>query len=235
VKEQKTGKTCDAGIQYKVFAVGPFGVNCIVVYEHAGTLEKKNAETQDNKDRRAVIIDPSDEETRVYDFITKNKLVPEAVLLTHGHLDHIGVSEKFRLKYNIPVYLHPEDNFLNKNFSMQTGGFPAGSMPFMQAEEVTAMPSELRFGNIRFSVLHTPGHSPGSVCFYNTAGKVLFCGDTIFNRGVGRTDLWKGSADVLIRSIKKVVYALPDDVLLMPGHGPESCIGDEKVSNPFTS
>jgi len=205
-------------LTFQRFALGALQTNAYVVV---------------NEDRtRAVVIDPGTAEgalTRKLD-----GLKVEAILLTHAHFDHIGGVDHLRKKYGCPVYLHPaEKDWLGdaaKNGSARWADVtpPIATDP---AEHGLADGQELELIGATFRVLHTPGHSPGSVGFL--VGDLLFAGDALFRRSVGRTDLPGGSQEQLSRSIREKLYILPDDTLVLPGHGPETTIGEERRENPY--
>jgi glyoxylase-like metal-dependent hydrolase (beta-lactamase superfamily II) len=156
-------------------------------------------------------------------------------LLTHAHLDHIGAVDDLRHHWHIPVYLHKEE----EDWLMDPD--KNGSSRFPAAENISLEPADvllegektLEIGAFTFDSLETPGHSPGSLSYYFKETGVIFSGDTLFNGGIGRTDLYRGDADVLMESIESKLLVLPDETVVAPGHGFETTIGQEKETNPF--
>ena len=192
--------------------VGGFEVNCSILSENG----------------KAWIVDPGQEAERIIDLLAKKGLEPAAILLTHGHFDHIsgipGLLKKFP---DLPVYVHEKD--------MPMFGHPLNQLP----PEYTsfARPRNLKTldkleGLEGLEILETPGHTPGGVCYYFPKDKLLLSGDTLFAGSVGRTDLPGGDMATLMDSLKKLT-ALPDDTLVIPGHGPHTTIAAEKLGNPF--
>lgn len=200
----------------KVLTVGPLAENCIVIY--------------DEKTRDCVIVDPGadgeDILEEVKDFNVKS------ILATHGHLDHVGQVGFLKQVLDIPFYMNLKDNFLINNDI-----FPGFSM-IVKAAKCPEPDFDLKegdvlsFGSISLSVIETPGHTPGSVCFYNEENKILISGDTLFAGSVGRVDLPGGNGSELEKSLKKLMN-LPEDTVVYPGHGNRTTIGREKIVNPF--
>ncbi len=200
---------------------------------------------------QAVLVDPGDESPRIISAIEsieqklEHKIEVKALLHTHAHFDHIsgsrGVVEHFKnAGITAPsIYLHRADEFMYQMLPKQAAMFgfesdePLPVDRFIRDEEI------LKFGELKFSVLHTPGHSPGGVCFRlheNSASQVpemVFTGDTLFRRGVGRSDLWGGESQTLIKSIRERLFTLDDDTCAWPGHGSSTLIGEEKRENPY--
>lgn len=182
---------------------------------------------------QAIFIDPGDEAEMLWQAVIDAGVTLTAIVLTHAHLDHVGAVEVIRDRANVPVYLHPADNEMLANVVESGRRFGLRFDPVRPAERQLAHGDRITVGKIEFKVLHTPGHSPGCVCFYSAAEKTLIAGDTLFQRGVGRTDLPGGDAPTLIRSIHEQLWPLPDEVRVYSGHGPATTIGDEKRLNPF--
>lgn len=205
---------------HQTIVVGPFQCNCAIL--------------ADPKTREAVVIDPGDEPLRIIEAIEKQNFTVKYLLHTHAHLDHIGGTAALHAKFKAPPCLHQADEFIynqlpmqGRMFGMQLGSAPAVEK-FLEDEEI------LEFGEHRLQVIHTPGHSPGGVCFRKLGGEeMLFSGDTLFQRSVGRTDLWGGDYNLMIKSIKSRLMTLEGDLPVHPGHGPSTRIGEEKKENPF--
>jgi glyoxylase-like metal-dependent hydrolase (beta-lactamase superfamily II) len=198
-----------------------------------GPLENNSYVIADPATNRAAVIDPSfDSETMLADLASRN-LKLEMVLLTHAHFDHIaGVSAAAASsELPLPVWLHPADLELFR----QGGGGKAFGL-FVDAgpdPQPLAAGQVIEIGELRLSVLHAPGHTPGHVIFYCAAAGAAFCGDVIFAGSVGRTDLPGGSHKQLIASIRQQVLTLPPETRLLSGHGPETTVAEEAKSNPY--
>lgn len=217
------------------FPAGMFQTNCYIVV---------------GEDSRCVVIDPGqDAAPRVHELLESSGLTPEAVLLTHGHLDHTWNVREVADHYGIPTLIHPDDRYMltdpAKGMSADTASFLKGQ-EFAEPKVVVEMfdGEELEYAGLRFSVDHAPGHSEGSVSFTTTADieaeggsmsdvTVMFGGDVLFNGGIGRTDLPGGDHEVLLASIAKKFLSRDDDVVVLPGHGPQTTIGQERAANPF--
>ena len=204
------------------FSFNPFQENTYVIYN-----EKKDC----------WIVDPGMydlSETKIIDdFIQSQQLKPRAIINTHAHIDHILGVNYLKEKYEIPFYLHEKDLPVLKN---AIGSAMMFGLPFKDIPEVNYFIHEnekLILGEDELDVFFTPGHSPGSVVFYYPGGGWAVAGDVLFNGSIGRTDLPGGDHETLISSIKEKLFPLPDATIIYPGHGPETSIGREKVSNPF--
>ena len=162
------------------------------------------------------VIDPGDSPRRIIDYIRRNEFIPKGILLTHGHPDHTGGTKILRNELGVPVMIHPKDSQMLRLIGIET------------ADKYLVHGEFLDLGRIRFVVIHTPGHTPGSVCIYFSEQNVLFSGDTLFKGGVGRTDLPGGQAKQLEDSLKNRVLELPPDTEVYPGHGPETVISKER-------
>ena len=164
--------------------------------------------------------------------IKSEGLQVEAILLTHGHFDHIMGIGDLRREFSVPVYAHEGDRetlldpSLNLSISY-TDGYTFDGATYVRDGQT------LELAGASFQVIHTPGHTPGGVCYYLENEKVLFSGDTLFQNSVGRTDFPNSSMSDLIRSLREKVMALPDDVKVYPGHMGETTIGHERKHNPF--
>jgi len=201
--------------------LGAYETNCYVLRNN-----------EDSKD--CLIIDPGLEAEVLIDFLTEYELNPVAVVLTHGHIDHIAGLAELRENYpDIKVYIHKLDaEMLTQpmtNLSAMTGvGFttaPADS--FLEENKI------IEEAGVTLSVLHTPGHTPGGISLYSKNDRIVFAGDTLFAGSVGRTDFPNGSMTELINGIKEKLLTLPDQTKVYPGHGPTTSIANEKKHNPF--
>ena len=197
--------------------VGSLETNCYVLAARA--------------DSRAVIIDPGEEERKIRKALDKHKLKPEAVINTHGHIDHIGCDDKF----GVAVYIHKLDAPLLKNSELNLSSFL--SMPFAINSDIHTLEQgdKIELGGLSFEVIHVPGHTPGGIALLLvvSGNKILFSGDSLFCRSIGRTDFKGGDNELLVKSIKEKLFVLPDDTLVYPGHGPSTTIGEEKRENPY--
>lgn len=186
--------------------------------------------------REAVVIDPGDDAEAILEMIPSEAKVSK-ILLTHAHIDHIGAVNALREKTGASVYLHTEDVPLALGVREQAMVLGLPGRSYDPVENTLPLKSQetVRFGNVAMTVLHTPGHSPGSVSFYYASPqkKVVFAGDTLFAGGIGRTDLWRGDLQVLLEAIQKKILALPGETVVYPGHGPETTVAHEKKTNPY--
>ena len=181
-----------------------------------------------------LIIDTGLEAGELVDFLRENKLNPAAVVLTHGHVDHItGLAELRKSWPEIKVYIHKLDAEMltetRSNLSAVTGA-PFSTQP---ADCVIEEGDVIEQAGIKLQVFHTPGHTPGGICLYSKNEGIVFVGDTLFASSVGRTDMPGGSTTQLIKSIKQKLLTLPGETVVYPGHGPVTTIRDEKAHNPF--
>lgn len=194
----------------ETFTVGMLSTNCYVVSSEKG--------------KEAIVIDPGldlpFEAQQIFDYVAKEKLKIKLILNTHGHQDHISGDVIFQEKYNVPIYIHKYD--ASSIEELETSKFPA---PVLLEDG-----SLIKFDDESLTVMLTPGHTPGSICLVSK--KLVFTGDTLFNEGIGRTDFPEGSMKDMQASLQKLVR-LPDYLLIYPGHGPTSIIGEEKRKNPF--
>ncbi len=215
---------------HEILPVGFLQCNCSVV--------------GDSETREAIVIDPGDEVDRILEIIARHNLKVRLILNTHAHIDHVGGLQKMQQATGAPVLMHSEDLELYRRLPMQATwlGMPAPAM--IEVDGLLREGDAVRWGRYEARILHTPGHTRGSVCLYlpadalpekvEEAGK-LFAGDTLFAGSIGRTDLWGGSFDEIMRSIHSKLLALPDETLVYPGHGPATTIGEEREFNPFVN
>ena len=208
-----------------VFAVGPIQANCVLL----GDLDSG----------QLAVIDPGGEGGRIAERVRESGLQAAMILHTHGHLDHAaGTAELLReLGGKVPVGLHPDEAELYRNLPMQAKMFGLEAEPPPEPDLWFEHGQKLALGNLVLEVRHTPGHSPGGVCFVVAGAPepLVIVGDVLFAGSIGRTDLWGGSFPVLERSIRSQLYTLPDETVVVCGHGPQTTIGREKTSNPFVA
>ncbi|MDY3918082.1 MAG: MBL fold metallo-hydrolase [Candidatus Limivivens sp.] len=182
--------------------------------------------------KETILIDPADGANWISAQVTKEQLKPVAILLTHGHFDHTGAAESLRSKYGIKIYMLEEEVPVAEDPMANLSG--QWAKPFsLKADVLLKNGQILELAGFRIGVLHTPGHTIGSACYYLPQEKVLFSGDTIFQESVGRTDFPTGSAGALSRSVKGLLSTLPEDVRVYPGHEGETDIAHEKRYNPY--
>lgn len=205
----------------KPFVVSPFSENCYVCHDGG----------------EAVLIDPGTatpaEREAVGDYLSRNDLRIRHLLLTHAHLDHIFGCAYFAKAYGMKWKLHPDDLPLLDGAELQARMFGVSLERPPAPDASLAEGQEIRFGNARWTVLHTPGHAPGHVSFYDAANGFVIAGDVLFQGSIGRTDLWGGSMPVLLRSIREKLLTLPDETVVYSGHGPATTVGEERRNNPF--
>ena len=189
-------------LNLETFPVGPISANCALVWDpELGT---------------GVVVDPGEDAGRINKRVEALGFQVTAVLLTHAHFDHLGAAKALQDHFRCPVRLHPADAYLVETLDMQTGLF--GMKPVPAPATTDLHPGEIHHG---LRTLHTPGHTPGSCCFVGQfeQGPVVLAGDTLFQGGVGRTDLWGGHWDQLEESIRTELYTLEDATVVVPGHG----------------
>ncbi|MFY9179011.1 MAG: MBL fold metallo-hydrolase [Venatoribacter sp.] len=186
--------------------------------------------------KQAVVVDPGGDVQRIVARIQELKVSPQAIWLTHGHIDHAGGAAVLARTLNIPIEgPHQADNFWIQ-------GLPQQAMMFRFPEVESFIPTRwliegdsLSVGKLTFQVIHTPGHTPGHVVFFNSENKLALVGDVIFNGSIGRTDFPQSNHADLIHSIREKLFLLGDDVTFIPGHGPTSTISQERRNNPFVA
>ncbi|MFH1372629.1 MAG: MBL fold metallo-hydrolase [bacterium] len=206
-------------MKLQTIVVGPFEVNCYLYLDEASG--------------DAVLIDPGGDEASILRTVSSSAAHVRAILLTHGHGDHIAAVGAVKEELKVPLYVgRPDGDMLTK---------PSELVTMFYGREVTSPPADhfvgdeqlLTIGSISLRVLSTPGHTLGGVCYLDEREGILFTGDTLFCGSIGRTDFPGGSFDQLIESIRSRILSLPDEVVCLPGHGPKTTVGAERTSNPF--
>jgi len=204
---------------HEIFPVGPLQCNCSVIGDEAT--------------REGMVIDPGDDIEEILALVHKHNLQIKQIVITHAHIDHVGGAMKLRAATGAPILLNQNDYALLRMLDVQAAwvGVPAPGK--VEIDQSLGSSDKIKAGSLSATVLHTPGHTEGSVCLYFPAEKKLIAGDTLFAGSIGRTDLPGGSFDKIIRSLHGTLLKLPDDILVVPGHGPLTTIGEERESNPF--
>jgi hydroxyacylglutathione hydrolase len=203
----------------KIFPVGPLRCNCCVI--------------GDEQTREAMVIDPGDQIEDILTILKNENLALKQIVVTHAHIDHVGGAMKLKAATGAPILMNQKDEALLKMLDVQAawvGMRPPGAV---QVDENVAEGRVLQVGNISSRVIHTPGHTEGSICLYFPEQRILLAGDTLFAGSIGRTDLPGGSYEKIMRSLHNQVLELPDDTHVIPGHGPVTTIGQERETNPF--
>ena len=200
----------------ETFPVGPLQCNCTII--------------GDPVTKKAIVVDPGGNPELIMARLDKHGLKVVSIIHTHAHLDHFLASGQMKEKTGATLHLHKDDQFLWDNLEMQCRMFGAPYTPVPAPDQWLADDEELACGC--GVALHTPGHTPGSTSFWFAEAKLLIAGDTLFRRGIGRTDLWGGDYATIERSIRRL-YTLDEDATVVTGHGPDTRLGDEMRENPF--
>lgn len=204
---------------HKVFPVGPLQCNCSVV--------------GDEQTREAMVIDPGDQVEDILKILAAERLTLKQIVVTHAHIDHVGGAMKLKAATGAPILMNQNDQALLKLLDVQANWIGMKPPGAVDVDEAISTGRVLKVGDIAASVIHTPGHTEGSICLYFPDQKTLVAGDTLFAGSIGRTDLPGGSFEKIMRSLHHQVLALPDDTQVVPGHGPITTIGEERETNPF--
>jgi hydroxyacylglutathione hydrolase len=217
---------------HEILPVGMLQCNCHIV--------------GDPTTREAIVIDPGDDVEKILEVVARHKLKVRAILITHSHIDHVIGLKKMREATGAPVMMHQDDLALYQDVEKQAEWIQWATPELTEVDEFLTEGKSVRWGNYELRVMHTPGHTKGSVCLYlprdeniatlptsQSEHGLLFAGDTLFEGSIGRTDLWGGSMREILRSIRSKILALPDETIVFPGHGPITTIGVERETNPF--
>jgi glyoxylase-like metal-dependent hydrolase (beta-lactamase superfamily II) len=205
---------------HEILPVGMLACNCSIV--------------GDEESGEAIVIDPGDEIERVQEVLAQHKLRPKYIVATHAHIDHVGGLAELKRATGAVVLMHAGDLPLYQHLAVQAEWLGVPPPGVVSVDQFLKEGDTLRIGSHVFEVLHTPGHSPGSLSLHLSGAKEkLFSGDTLFQGSIGRTDLWGGSYEEILRSIHERLLIFPDETPVFPGHGPATVIGEERETNPF--
>ncbi len=204
---------------HEILPVGPLQCNCSVV--------------GDESTHEAIVIDPGDDVDEVLGLVRKHNLQVKQIVVTHAHIDHVGGAMKLRKATGAAILLNQNDYALLKMLDVQAAWIGMPTPGPVEIDHDLAHGDTVKAGSLTADVLHTPGHTEGSICLYFAPEKKLIAGDTLFAGSIGRTDLPGGSYKKIINSLRETVLALPDETVVVPGHGPLTSIGEERQSNPF--
>ena len=215
-------------IIHEILPVGMLQCNCSII--------------GDPETHEALVVDPGDESDRILQLLAKHALTVSAIVSTHAHIDHVGGLRKIQQATGAPVLMHADDMELYRHLDVQAAWIGMRTPDPASVDKFLREGDTLRWGHFEANVLHTPGHTPGSISLYmapqktehtgEAAGKLL-AGDTLFAGSIGRTDLWGGSLEQILRSIHQKLLILPDETMVYPGHGAVTTIGEERAGNPF--
>jgi hydroxyacylglutathione hydrolase len=205
---------------HEILPVGMLACNCSIL--------------GDESTGEAVVIDPGDDIEEVQRILSKHHLRVKYIVATHAHIDHVGGIEKLKQATGAAVLMHQSDLPLYKNLALQAEWLGVAAPGVTDVDQFLKEGDSLRCGTLSLEVLHTPGHSPGSLSLHLPGeNQRILSGDTLFQGSIGRTDLWGGSMDEILRSIRTRLLIFPDETPVFPGHGAPTTIGEERESNPF--
>ncbi len=204
---------------HEILTVGPLQCNCSVL--------------GDETTREAMVIDPGDDVAQVLALVRRHGLTVRQIVITHGHIDHVGGAMKLKRATGAPILINQNDAALLKMLDAQAGWIGVEPPGRVDLDQELREGDKLTVGNLNATVMHTPGHTEGSVCLYFPAEQKLIAGDTLFAGSIGRTDLPGGDFDKIMDSLRSRLMSLPEQTLVIPGHGPLTTIGAERESNPF--
>jgi len=189
----------------------------------------------DEQSHEAIVVDPGDQIDDILAVLTRHSLTVKAIVITHAHIDHIGGAAKLKAVTGAPVYMNQNDQELYDRLDMQAGWLGMATPSRTEIDSAAQEGDTLELGVAQFHVLETPGHTQGSISIWIPAENKLVAGDTLFRDSIGRTDLPGGDGRQILKSIHTKLLTLPEDVVVIPGHGPNTTIGREKERNPFLS
>lgn len=204
---------------HEILPVGALQCNCSIL--------------GDEVSGEAIVVDPGDEIPRILAILERYKLTVKQILITHAHIDHIAGAARLKQLTRAPILYNPRDLPLVKMMDIQAGWLGMATPEVLPPDDTLEEGRVIAITGLAGNILHTPGHTQGSVCLYLPAQQLLLAGDTLFAGSVGRTDLPGGDGPTLIHSIHDKLLPLPDETIVIPGHGPKTTIGEERESNPF--
>jgi hydroxyacylglutathione hydrolase len=204
---------------HEILPVGPLQCNCSIV--------------GDETTHEAIVIDPGDEIDEILALIKKHNLQVKQIAITHAHIDHVGGAMKLRAATGAPILLNQNDYALLKMLDVQAAWLGMKSPGRVEIDQSLGQADLVKAGSVEGQVIQTPGHTEGSICIYFPLERKLIAGDTLFAGSIGRTDLPGGSFEKIMGSLHNQVLALPDETVVVPGHGPNTTIGEERETNPF--
>ncbi len=198
-----------------------------------GLLQCNCSVLGDEQSREGLVVDPGDDIDAVLEIVRKHGLSVKAIVITHAHIDHIGGAQKLKAATGAPVYMNPNDAGLQAMLDVQAGWLGMRPPEQVQVDSEAKDGGRLLVGATEVHILHTPGHTQGSISLWIPAEGKLVAGDTLFRDSIGRTDLPGGDSRQILRSIHEKLLILPEETVVIPGHGENTTIGREKRSNPF--
>lgn len=204
---------------HEILPVGMLGCNCSVF--------------GDETTREAIVVDPGDEIDEIEGILDRHGLMLKAIVITHAHIDHIGGAARLKQKRGAPVYMNGNDQPLYDHLDMQAAWLGMETPERTEIDTPARDGDRLTLGETEFHIIHTPGHTQGSLCLWIPSEMKLVAGDTLFRESVGRTDLPGGDSRAIVRSIREKLFALPDHTVVIPGHGGATTVAHEKEFNPF--
>src|ERR1700675_139355 len=204
---------------HEIFPVGPLQCNCSII--------------GDESTREAMVIDPGDDIEDILALLRKHNLQVKQIVITHAHIDHVGGAMRLRAATGAPILLNQNDYALLKMLDLQAAWIGVAAPGKVEIDHSLGHADTVEVGSLSAQILHTPGHTEGSICLYFSTENKLIAGDTLVAGSIGRTDLPGGSYDKILHSLHNRILALPDETVVVPGHGPLTTIGEERESNPF--